>query len=291
MNAADAAPRYDLAWVETHYDGYGMREWGRWDQSPEEQVKLFIHTHYLKKHVKAGDRVLEMGAGPGRFTAVLAERGARVTVADISQGQLDANRIKAKELGFLSAVEDWVKADVCSLPMCADGEFDAVLCYGGVLSYVFERRSEAMSELLRVAKPRAPVLLSVMSLWGTVHAMLQGVLNVPAGQNASIIETGDLHPDTFPACNQRAHLFRAEELRRFLNEFMVDILDMSASNSVSASYGDRLSACTRDEGSWDELLQMELKASREPGCLDMGTHLLAAVVKRQGQVHATAGGG
>jgi len=36
-----------------------------------------------------------------------------------------------------------------------------------------------------------------------------------------------------------------------------------------------------DEGKWQELLRMELEACAEPGCLDMGTHLIG--VARKGQ--------
>src|SRR4030042_988644 len=46
----------------------------------------------------------------------------------------------------------------------ADGTFDAVLCSGGPLSHILDRRdrSRAIGELVRVAKPDAPLFVSVM---------------------------------------------------------------------------------------------------------------------------------
>ena len=46
----------------------------------------------LDDFVSAGDRVLEVGAGPGRFTIELATIGATIVVGDVSEVQLELNR-------------------------------------------------------------------------------------------------------------------------------------------------------------------------------------------------------
>ena len=83
--------RYDPDWVRAHYDEYGMREWDRWDESPVERVKFHVHLHYLRRYVKAGDRVLEIGAGAGRFTRELAGIVDRIVVAE--RNKLDSQSI------------------------------------------------------------------------------------------------------------------------------------------------------------------------------------------------------
>ena len=50
--------------------------------------------------------------------------------------------------------------------------FDAVVCYGGPLSYVMERSDDAFAELLRVTRPDGYVLASVMSLAGAARIFL-----------------------------------------------------------------------------------------------------------------------
>ena len=59
---------YNPDWVANFYDEYGDREWTRFTRSPADEVSLFLHTHYLERFVEPGSRVLEVGAGPGRFT-------------------------------------------------------------------------------------------------------------------------------------------------------------------------------------------------------------------------------
>jgi SAM-dependent methyltransferase len=109
------------------YDQDPEREWLRLVRSPLEEIKLHIHSHYLRTYLAPGMRVLEIGAGPGRFTKVLHELGCSVVVGDISSRQLEANEAKAKELGFAASVERWLKLDICDMACLESGSFDAVV--------------------------------------------------------------------------------------------------------------------------------------------------------------------
>jgi len=266
--------------VEKYYDAYGDKEWHRWEGSPADEVKLHVHRYWLERYVRRGDFVLEVGAGPGRFTQVLAQLGARIVVVDLSPVQLDLNRRHALELGFDEAVEGRLQLDLCEMGALKDETFDVVVCYGGPLSYVFDRRDVAVQEVFRVLRPSGKALFGVMSLWGSVHQFLPDVMRVPIEENAEIIGTGDLHPDTYGACQHQNHMFRASELRMLLEQHGATVLAMSASNCLSAAWGDRLTEARQDPAHWQELLDYEIQACQEPGCLDLGTHLIAVAKKR-----------
>lgn len=273
--------RYDPAWVERFYDDYGETEWHRLVKDPTNEVKLHVHRHYLEQHVRAGDRVLEIGPGPGRFTQILAALGARLVLVDISAGQLALNDKYAAEHSFAHAIEGRLKLDICDMSALADGSFDAVVAYGGPVSYVFEEAPRALAEIVRVLVPGGVALLSVMSLWGAVHEFLPGVLALPPEVNRPIVATGDLCPATYPEANHHAHMYRAAELRDVLEREGLEVIEMSASNCLSAARGDQLDEVRQDETQWAHLLEMELEACREPGCVDLGTHTIA-VARRIG---------
>ena len=135
--------RYDPDRAAAFYDDYAERETTRFDDGRTSPVSHHVHAHYLRRFVRPGDRVLDVGAGPGRFTIELARIGARVTVADVSPVQLRLNREAVAAAGVTTSVEAWVEADVCDLSAFGDEAFDAVVCYGGPLSYVMERADEA----------------------------------------------------------------------------------------------------------------------------------------------------
>jgi ubiquinone/menaquinone biosynthesis C-methylase UbiE len=87
-----------------------------------------------------------------------------VVVADISAHQLELNKRFAIEFKFANAIKDWRQLDICNLSALKDQTFDAVVCYGGPLGYVFERREIALREILRMLKPAGKGLLSVHCL-------------------------------------------------------------------------------------------------------------------------------
>jgi len=166
--------QYDPAHISSFYDQYGEREWDRFDDAttPINKVNYHIHRTYLERYIAPGDRVLEVGAGAGRFTIDLARRGATVTVGDISPGQLALNGEKVRAAGCEGSVAAREMLDVVDLSRYPTDHFDATVCYGGPISYVFDRADEAVGELVRVTKPRGHILLSVMSLVGsTAHGL------------------------------------------------------------------------------------------------------------------------
>ncbi len=153
--------------------------------------------------------------------------GCRIVAADLSQVQLGLHRKYASQLAFDSAVEDRLQLDVCDMNCLESESFDAVVCYGGPLSYIFEQAPVALRECVRVCKREGHVLASVMSLWGTAHRFLSGVLTVPPEGNRKVTDTGDLTPENWDGATHRCHMFRSGELREVVRRAGLTVLAMS----------------------------------------------------------------
>jgi SAM-dependent methyltransferase len=267
--------------VAQYFDEFGAREWERLVQTPADEVSLYLHTHYLKKYITAGQKILEIGAGAGRFTQILEGLGAKILVADISQAQLDLNKKYSAEFGFQHAILDWRQVDACDMSQFDSSSFDAVVAYGGLFSYVLEKRDQALAECLRVLKPGGILLLSVMSLWGSAHGFLDGVLSTAPENNQKITNTGDITPATYPERQRNfMHLFRAGELVGWLEQFGLIVMDISASNCISLTWNEALGKIRGDAEKWNELLRMELDAGADEGCLNLGTHIITVARKK-----------
>lgn len=248
---------YDPEGMAAFYDAYGEREWTRFEDGRTPLTSIATHIAYLDKFVKPGDRVLDIGCGPGRFTIELARIGARIVASDISPGQLDLHRRYTGDID----VEDRVVADVTALPF-ADDEFDVAVCYGGALSYVLERAPDAAAELARVTKPGGHVLVSAMTLVGiTVHSANTGMFEGRGYTDDvifSVVSTGVL-PTSVGSGHPPMKLYRSRELRALL-EPHGEIVGASATGLFRED-----SPLTR---------QLELDLGAEPGALDFGNHLL-----------------
>jgi ubiquinone/menaquinone biosynthesis C-methylase UbiE len=81
-------------------------------------------------NLKRGDRVLDVGCGPGRHALALGAHGINVVGLDISQRFVDLGNQSAQSSSLLGTVE-FIKGDARNLLFSA--EFDAVisLCQGG----------------------------------------------------------------------------------------------------------------------------------------------------------------
>jgi len=268
MLAGMSGVPYDPEHIARFYDEYGAREWERFDLSAMDRVGLEVHLRLLREHIRKGDRVLDAGAGPGRFTLELARLGAQVVVGDISPAQLELHAEKTASVN--DSIESRELLDITDLGRFPDGSFEAVVCFGGPLSYVLSEADRALSELLRVTKRGGTLLLTVMSLLGTARAFfeqLSGLIDEFGWQRAvvDVFETGDLDGELNNGHVLR--LYRWSSLEQLLGRHPCRVVAASAANFLSAR-----------NGAWDErFLEIEIQACREPGALDGGTHIVVAL--------------
>ena len=144
-----------------YFDELGEDEWTRFERGITPAPSIAIHTQMLEGYVRPGDRVLDAGCGPGRFTLEMLRLGAHVTALDISPGQLELLRARVPDV-------ETVTGDITDLSRFPADEFDVTVCFGGPLSYVLDRADHAVAELARVTRPGGHVLVSVMGLAGIV---------------------------------------------------------------------------------------------------------------------------
>jgi SAM-dependent methyltransferase len=265
---------YDPQRIAGFFDEYGEREWKRFEDGRNTRASLEVHVHYLRRFVGEGDLVLDVGAGPGRFTVELARLGAVVVVADLSPGQLELNRERLEAEGLEDRVRDRIVADVTDLSRFSDGTFDAVVCYGGPVSYAVDRADDALVELVRVAKPNGHVLVSVMSLVGAVSHYLGVLLDLVRRDGVAltdeIVRTGVL-----PQKPDYGHL----DMRLFRWREFEALLERHGTIVAAAAAGLLKIDEPQEPHLRDLLIRLELDLGAEPGAIDGGEHMLAVLRK------------
>lgn len=95
-----------------------------------------------------GDRVLEIACGTGRFTVMLAERGADITGLDISGPMLQEGRQKAAQAGVADTIE-FMRGDAGRLPF-PDNHFDSVFAMR--FFHLADSPATYLREMARVSK-------------------------------------------------------------------------------------------------------------------------------------------
>lgn len=95
---------YDPGYTSDFYDAYGTLEWDRLEATAYGRLQAIVHNDFIRRHVHSGDRVLDAGCGPGRFTATIATLGAAVTALDLSKRQLQLAEENVRKKGLLEGV-------------------------------------------------------------------------------------------------------------------------------------------------------------------------------------------
>jgi SAM-dependent methyltransferase len=103
---------------------------------------------YLLPHLRAGDSLLDIGAGPGTITADLAALVAAVTATEIGPQELGLSRATIEERGLANVEFSVQDVHALSFP---DGSFDVVHAHQ-VLQHVADP-VQALREMARVARP------------------------------------------------------------------------------------------------------------------------------------------
>jgi ubiquinone/menaquinone biosynthesis C-methylase UbiE len=258
----------------SYYDDLGECEWTRFEDGRTPAPSLEVHLEHLRRFVHPGDRVLDVGAGPGRFTIELARLGANVAVADLSPRQLELNRRHLEVAGLEERILERAVADVLDLSLWEDESFDVAVCFGGPLSYVLDQAERGLAELVRVTRLGGHVVLSVMSLAGTVVHFLPLLIDLTrrdgVPKNEAIVRTG-LLPDEPDYGHLAMKLYRWSELEGLL---------VPHGTIVAASAAGLLPAARPEEPELQEFLnRAELALADEPGAISCGQHIVAVLRK------------
>jgi len=136
-----------------------------WDRGVEDYDELVAHGRLTRTEADAWkvvlarllppapSKILEVGAGTGVMSLLLAELGYTVTATDISKGMLDEARRKASERRLGIAFEI---ADAEALPF-GEKSFDAV--FGRHILWTLPFPDHALCEWRRVLKPGGRLVL------------------------------------------------------------------------------------------------------------------------------------
>lgn len=136
------------------------------------QLEYLTTMHYIHQLVPTGSKVLEVGAGTGRYSIALAKEGYDVTAVELVPHNLEILKRNAVGLENLLALQ----GDATNLGVFAENSFDAVFLFGPMYHlYEEAEQHKALDEAIRVAKPDGVIMTSFISVYEIMYVnYLQG---------------------------------------------------------------------------------------------------------------------
>jgi ubiquinone/menaquinone biosynthesis C-methylase UbiE len=194
--------------VESYYDRSSQDEWDRMDRH---RMEFRTSLRAMHEFIPPGSRILDVGGGPGRYSIELARAGHRVTLLDLSSGNIELARHKAGELGV--ALVEFVHGNAIDLSRFEDSAFDAVLLMGPLYHLTeASERDRAIEEALRVLAPGGLLFASFITRYAVYvdllkrdpglignyadayERLMRTGIHVPTEQNPGFTDTHFAHP-------------------------------------------------------------------------------------------------
>jgi len=215
--------------VREFYDDQVLYEWDRIVDKPE----FLLTCRMLDRYIKPGDKVLDIGGGPGRYSFYLAEKGCDVTLFDLSSESINHASNYASEKGLAIRA---VCGDAREVNTLVHEQFDHVLLMGPLYHLLEDLdRSRAVDAALQLLKIGGLLFAAFISMSG---GLVFGLRDVPE-------QFADPHEERFlvplvsgnsfgGAAFTQAFFINQKEVVPFMNRFPLEKLHLFGQESVLA---------------------------------------------------------
>lgn len=206
-------------------------------------VEFLTTMHYIEKYIRTGNRVIEIGAGTGRYSHALARQGYTVDAVELVEHNIEVfrkNILPDENIRIL-------QGNALDLSVFPDNEYDITLVLGPLYHlYSKEDKRQALQEAIRITKPNGVIFVAYVISDGCLldEGFHRGNINV-----VEYIENGLLDPQTFAAKSEPKDLFelvRKEDIDDLMSEFPTTRLHYVATDGCALFMREAINAMDND---------------------------------------------
>ncbi len=193
-------------------------------------VEFLTTMRYINKYIRPGHRVLEIGAGTGRYSHALARQGYSVDAVELVQHNMDVFRENTLPEENIT-IRQGNALDLSAFP---DDKYDITLLLGPLYHlYSKEDKEQAIQEAIRVTKKGGVIFAAYVISDGCLldEGFHRGNISV-----ADYVREGLLDSETFAAKSEPKDLFelvRKEDIDELMSIFPVTRLHYVATDGCA----------------------------------------------------------
>lgn len=193
-------------------------------------VEFLTTMRYIEKYIRPENRVIEIGAGTGRYSHALARQGYTVDAVELVSHNIDVFRKNTMSNEDITITQGNA-LDLSSFP---DNKYDITLLLGPLYHlYSNEDKRQALSEAIRVTKQGGIIFAAYVISDGCLldEGFCHGNINV-----SEYIKNGLIDSETFAAKSKPKDLFelvRKEDIDELMSVFPTIRLHYVATDGCS----------------------------------------------------------
>ena len=230
-------------------------------------VEFLTTMKYIEKYLQPGMRILEIGAGTGRYSHTLARQGFKVDAVELIEHNIEIfkqNTLPGEQISIR-------QGNAMDLSFVADNSYDLTLLLGPMYHlFTREDQSKALSEAIRVTKKGGVVFAAYCNSDATmIHTCFQRGLILDPHYRALI------DPVTFKASSTPEEIFvlyRKEEIDDLMKSFPVKRLHYVATDMMAHFIKETIDAM--DDELFDLYLRYHFCICERPDMIGATDHML-----------------
>ncbi|MCL2194404.1 MAG: methyltransferase domain-containing protein [Oscillospiraceae bacterium] len=208
------------------------------------QVEFLTTMRYINKHLTPGARVLEIGAGSGRYSRAIADMGYAVDAVELVAHNIEIFKQHITPQQNITVTQ----GNALDLSAFASAGYDITLLLGPMYHlYTAEDKHAALQEALRVTKPGGVVFVAYCISDASIiyRGFARKGLDV-----GDYIRRGKIDPTTFATHSEPEDIFelvRREDIDALMAHYPVQRLHYVATDLFSVHMHEALEEMSDDQ--------------------------------------------
>ena len=231
------------------------------------RIEFLTTMRYVERYLKPGNRIIEIGAGTGRYSHALAQAGHPVDAVELLGHNIEVFRRNTLPSEPVT-VQQGNALDLSEFP---DGVYDITLLLGPMYHlYTLEEQKKALAEAIRVTKPGGIVFAAYC---GNDATVLQCCFGRGFLKDPRYLALTDL--DTFKLSSTPEEIFalhRREDIDALMNGLPVQRLHFVGTDMATGYLRDTVDQM--DDKMYKLYLQYHFAICERPDLVGASNHFL-----------------
>ena len=236
-------------------------------------VEFLTTMRYIERYLKQGDKILEIGAGTGRYSHALAQKGFTVDAVELLEHNINVFRQNTLPVEPVTVRQ----GNALDLSDFGDNTYDLTLLLGPMYHlFTVDDQRKALTEAIRVTKPSGVVFAAYCGSDATAiqYCFVRGMFKEPHYRALA-------DPVTFTLSSDPAELFalhRREEIDALMEGLPVERLHFVGTDMATGYIRDTIDQM--DDELYELYLQYHFATCERADLVGASNHYLDIFKKR-----------
>lgn len=202
-------------------------------RSKHGSVEYLTTMRYIEKYISVNSRIIEIGAGTGRYSHALAQKGYRVDAVELIEHNIEIFKSKTEAGENISVVQ----GNALDLSGFKDNTYDITLLLGPMYHLFTEKEQKrALSEAVRVTKEGGTIFAAYCGNDATIVNFCFGKGMINTEPYSSLIDPVSFKAESTP--EELFVLYRKEDIEALTKDLPAERLNFVGTDMAAGYISD-----------------------------------------------------